>query len=325
MRFDLVDLALFVASADGGSLTRGAEHCGIALAAASARIRLMEDRLAVKLFERSRRGMTLTPAGTAMLRHARRLLETAADLEADVAEFSGGLKGRVRLLSNTTALAEYLPQSLGSFLADRPDIAVSVEERLSHDIIRAVGAGEADIGIVAGSADLTGLESFPFAQDRLVVVAAKGSIGPEPVAFQSLLDHAFIGLREDSAIQSFVAMHAVQAGRPIRLRMQMLGFDAICRMVESEAGIAVIPQSAAIRAAATMTIDIVGLLDPWAVRDLRICVASEMGLPSVARLLLTHLRDGGSLPHPTQGARSDHQPAEGRSPTAHETPTTTKA
>ena len=179
MRFDLVDLSLFVASVESGSLTRGAGRSGLALAAASARIRLMEERLKVRLLERSRRGVTVTPAGDAMLGHARVVLAAVEALEADVSEFAGGMKGRVRLLSNTTALAEFLPRALGPFLAAHPDISVGVEERLSHEIVRAVVAGEADIGIVAGSADMAGLETFPFARDRLVlVVSVSSALGP---------------------------------------------------------------------------------------------------------------------------------------------------
>jgi len=98
-------------------------------------------------------------------------------------------------------------------------------------------------------------------------------------------------LQESSAIQTFIADHAVQAGRPIRLRMQMLGFDAVCRMVESSAGIAIVPESSAVRAAVTMAVRIVSLSDSWAERDLRVCIKSEARLPPVASQLVAHLRE----------------------------------
>lgn len=295
MKFDLIDLSLFVAAVDTGSLTRGAERCSLALAAASARIRLMEKRLKVRLLERSRRGVSPTPVGEAMLTHARAVLLEVEALEADVAEFAGGMKGRVRLLSNTNALAEFLPQGLGSFLAKHPDISVTVEERLSHEIVRAIAASEADIGIVAGTTNVAGLESFPFAHDRLVLVVPKRSaIGPNDVPFETVLVEAFVGLHETSAIQTFLAGHAARAGRPIRLRMQLLSFDAVCRMVESGAGIAVVPESSALRASRSMAVKIVHLTDSWAQRDLRLCVRDETRLPAVASQLLDHLRSTSS-------------------------------
>lgn len=292
LRYDLTDLRLLVDCVEAGSLTRGAERSRLALAAASARIRLMEQRLGVQLLDRSRRGVAPTPAGEAMLGHARSILAEAAALEADVAEYAGGLRGRVRLLSNTNALTEFLPRALGRFLSAHPDISIAVEERLSHEIVRAVMAGEADLGIVAGTVEMAELRSFPFARDRLVLVVPEGStIGPAAVPFHAVLGETFIGLSERSAIQSYVSGHAERAGRPIRLRMRMLGFDAVCRMVETGAGIAVVPESTAARAARSMSFRIVPLLDPWAIRDLRLCVRAVDQLPPLAALLFAHLRD----------------------------------
>ncbi|ACB96139.1 LysR family transcriptional regulator [Beijerinckia indica] len=294
MRFDLTDLNLLVACIETGSLTQGAQRTHIALAAASARISLMERRLNVQLLERSRKGVVPTPAGEAMLKHARIILGNVGALEADVAEFAGGLRGRVRLLSNTNALTEFLPQALGCFLAGHRDISVTVEERLSHDIVRAVTEGEADIGIVAGTADIAGLQSYRFASDRLALVVPTAShLGPEALAFETILSEDFVGLQETSAIQAFVAGLAERAGRPIKLRMQMLGFDAVCRMVENGAGIAIVPESSAHRAQKSMDVRIVPLIDPWARRDLRLCVREVCQLTPVAFTLFEHLREYG--------------------------------
>lgn len=290
MKFDLVDLSLFVAAVETGSLTKGAERSSLALAAASARIRLMEMRLKVKLLDRSRRGVAPTSAGAAMLQHARNVLHDAAMLEADVAEFAGGLKGKVRLMSNTNALAEFLPQALGAFLAANPDISVSVEERLSHHIVQAVASGEAAIGIVAGTTDMGGLEHFPFARDRLVLVVPDGwRREVTEIEFKDTLDEPFIGLQETSAIQTFIAEHASHAGRILQVRMQLLGFEQVCKMVESRAGIAVVPESSALRAAHTMSIRIVLLSDSWSQRDLRICVKDKGRLTPVSSQLFEHL------------------------------------
>ncbi|MFC7396094.1 LysR family transcriptional regulator [Chelatococcus sp. GCM10030263] len=290
MKFDLIDLSLFVAAVDTGSLTKGSERIGLALAAASARIRLMEARLRVKLLERSKRGVVPTSAGVAMLNHARIVLNDAALLEADVSEFARGLKGKVRLMSNTNALAEFLPQALGAFLAANPDISVSVEERLSLHIVQAVSSGEAAIGIVASTINMGSLEHFPFARDRLVLVVPHGW-RPDvlELAFKEALGEPFIGLQETSAIQTFVAEQAARSGHILQVRMQLLGFEQVCKMVESRAGIAVVPESSALRAAQTMSIRIVPLLDEWSHRDLRICVKDKNRLAPVALQLFEHL------------------------------------
>lgn len=126
MRYDLVDLAIFVDAVDTGSLTRAAERNHVVLGAVSARVRLMEERLGAELLERSRRGVAPTAAGQALLHHARRILADVRRLDADLDEFTHGLRGRVRLLSNTNAATEFLPRALGQFLAQHPNISVLV-------------------------------------------------------------------------------------------------------------------------------------------------------------------------------------------------------
>ncbi|HET9160206.1 MAG TPA: LysR family transcriptional regulator, partial [Caulobacteraceae bacterium] len=116
MRFDLIDLKLFCDVTDAGSITGGADRSALALAAASTRIRGMEEALGAKLLVRSRQGVTLTEAGRTLLRHARLILSQSQRLREDLGAYAGGLAGQVRLLANTNALTEFLPEALSSFL-----------------------------------------------------------------------------------------------------------------------------------------------------------------------------------------------------------------
>ena len=94
MRFDLTDLSLFRHVVDAGSITHGAERANLALAAASARIRNMEQALGADLLVRGRQGVTPTQAGRTLLQHARALLAQAERLKEDLGSFAGGLRGR---------------------------------------------------------------------------------------------------------------------------------------------------------------------------------------------------------------------------------------
>ncbi len=105
-----------------------------------------------------------------------------------------------------------------------------------------------------------------------------------------MLDRDFVGLDRASAIQRFLATKAVRIGRPLRLRLQLRSFDAVCRLVECKVGIGVVPESTARRVSKTMAIHAVNLSDAWAVRDLTICVKSREELPTYARQLVEHLR-----------------------------------
>jgi DNA-binding transcriptional LysR family regulator len=109
MRFDLVDLRLFLFVAEAASITHGAARAGMALASASERIRLMEESLGVPLLERHRRGVSPTPAGAALVHHAQLVAQQLDRMRGELSEYSEGLRGRVRLFANTTATAEFLP------------------------------------------------------------------------------------------------------------------------------------------------------------------------------------------------------------------------
>jgi len=296
VRFDLADLNLFRHVVEAGSITHGAERAHLALAAASTRIRHMEETLGAALLVRTHHGVTPTHAGRTLLQHARTILRQAERLREDLGAYAGGLAGQIRVLSNTNALTEFLPEALGSFLATHPHVNVDLVEQLSDEIVGLIAEGVADLGIIAGTVDAGSLETFPFRRDRFVLVVAGGhSLAKRSkIGFAQVLDYDFVGLDRASALQRFLADKATRAGQPLRLRVQLRSFDAVCRMVECNVGIGIVPETTARWATKAMAIAAVPLTDAWAVRDLTICVRSFSQLPTHARQLVEHLRAGTS-------------------------------
>lgn len=292
MRFDLVDLKLFCEVVDAGSITRGAERSALALAAASTRIRNMEETLGAPLLERSRQGVTPTPAGRTLLKHARTLLSQSARLREDLGAYAAGLSGEVRLLANTNALTEFLPEALSRFLAQHPHVSINLEERLSDEIVGLVAEGVGDIGIVAGTVDVGRLTTFPFRTDRFVVVTSADHelARRRSVTFADVLGCDLVGLDRASSLQRFLSAKAVREGRPLRLRVQLRSFDAVCRLVECGVGVGIVPETTARRAAKTMSLGVVTLADDWALRDLAICVRALDELAPYARQLVESLK-----------------------------------
>jgi DNA-binding transcriptional LysR family regulator len=170
MRFDLTDLRLFMHVVEAESITRGAERAGMSLGSASERIRAMELTGGVPLLERRPRGVRPTPAGQAVAHHARVVLGQLEQMRGELGQYAKGLRGHVRVLANTAAVAEFLPDALASFLSDHPAIDVDLEERPSREIVAAIAGGLADFGIVADTVDLGALETLPFQTDQLVLV-----------------------------------------------------------------------------------------------------------------------------------------------------------
>jgi len=293
MRFDLTDLSLFRHVVEAGSITHGAERAHLALAAASTRIRHMEEALGASLLVRSRGGVTPTQAGRTLLQHARTILGQAERLREELGAYAGGHAGQVRVLSNANALTEFLPETLSAFLAAHPNVSVDLEERLSDEIVGLIAEGVADIGIVACTVDSGGLETYPYRSDRFVLVVAKDHALARraKIAFSEVLDHDFVGLDRASALQRFLADKATRAGRPLRLRIQLRSFDGVCRLVERNVGVGIVPETTARWAAQTMAIRAVQLTDPWALRDLSIVMRDYKALPPYARELVDHMRE----------------------------------
>ena len=292
MRFDLVDLGLFIAVADSGSITQGALRANLALASASARIKGLEDALGIPLFKRRRRGVELTAAGESLLGHARIIIHNIDGMRGDLAAYASGARANVHLLANTSGFSEYLPKALAVFLREHPDINIDVEERESADIAAAIASGAADLGFAAEHALPDHFERFSFGQDRLVlVVPRRGDFaGRRQIDFTELTDRDFVDLTTATALQGHIAKHAARLGVRLRVRARLRDFDAICQMVASGVGIAVVPEAAAKRSAQSMPISIIRIRDNWANRKLVICARSFKTLPRPAKLLVEHLR-----------------------------------
>jgi DNA-binding transcriptional LysR family regulator len=292
MRFDLVDLQLFIAVADNRSITRGADRAHLALASASARIKGLEQAFGVALFKRGRRGVELTAAGESLLDHARLVIHNVETMRGDLARFASGVRASVQLLANTSGLSEHLPRALAAFLRDNPDVNVDVEERESADIANAIAAGAADLGFAAEHALPDNVERFTFSEDRLTLVTARhGAFADRrQIDFQEAAGHAFVGLTNATALQSHIAKHAARLGMRLHFRARLRDFDAICQMVAAGVGIAVVPEAAAKRCARSMPIAPVRIRDAWANRKLVICARSFKALPRPAKNLVEHLR-----------------------------------
>src|SRR6202035_3772190 len=292
MRFDLVDLQLFVAVADSGSITHGAMRAHLALASASARIKGLEADLGVTLMRRRRRGVELTAAGESLRDHARTIMHQVTMMQGDIASFASGVKASVHLLANTSGLSEHLPKALASFLREYPDINVDVEERESADIAAAIAIGAADLGFAAEHALPDNIERFLFSEDRLMLVAARRGefAGRRQISFQEVADRDFVGLTNSTALQVHIAKHAAQLGRRLRFRARLRDFDAICQMVATDVGIAVMPEAAAKRCARSMPLVMIKIRDSWANRRLAIGARRFKTLPRPAKQLVEHLR-----------------------------------
>lgn len=302
MYYDLPDLRLVAAIAESGSLTRAATRIHLAPSSASHRLTQFEAALGTALFVRHPRGLKPTAAGESLLRHARQVFAQLEQMHADLAPYASGLNSQVTIFANTNAINCFLPEDLGDFLRDHPRIRISLEEQPSPAIIQAVAAGQVEIGVVAADSSLIGLETQAYRRDRLVLIVPADHPFADRTAldFAEVLNQPFVCLHAGSAIHTFMMNAAAQLGGNLDVRIQVRSFTAVCRMVAAGVGIGMVPNSSIVAPQEDflrVTVDglkAIKITDPWAPRDLQLCVRSRAALSSSAAALFDHLASKGS-------------------------------
>lgn len=294
MNFDLVDLRLFLAVVEAGSITHGASEAGLSLAAASERLRDMEATGDVRLLDRGRRGVMPTEAGLALTHHARLILQQVGQMRGDIGHFAKGVRSTIRVLANTAAMTVHLPDRLAPWLVAHPQVDIDLKERQSRDIARSIALGFAELGILSDAVDTSGLDLHPFVTDRLVVVVARNHplAQVQRVRFSDLPGEHFLALAS-GALQDHLAAQAAHIGMRLNSRIRLHGFSEICQLASQNVGIGIMPEIAA-RRCRLPGIRAIRLAEDWAERRLSMCVPSGAVLPPLTKGLLEHLREKGN-------------------------------
>lgn len=287
-RFDLSDLRLFLTVLECGSLTQGARAMHLALASVSERIAGMEAALGAPLLERNRRGVRATAAGAALAPHARAILGQVEQMRGELRGYATGLRGRIRLLSNTAAMTSFLPPQLCRFLVAHPDLSIDLEERPSADIVQAMVGKRADLGLVADVTDLGTLQTRLVASDQLVVVTSRAHrlARQAAVVFSDVLGEPIVGVA-DTALETHLAERAARLGRQLDYRIQLRNTEHVASYIAAGVGIAIV--SAAVAAAFPRELAIAPLAEAWAARRIYLCARDFDALTPHAALLAQQL------------------------------------
>lgn len=290
-RLDLVSLSLFSLVVRTGSISKGAELAHLAVGAASKRITDLEAAVGAELLERHSRGVTPTPAGQALHRHAQRILADVDQLAADLSDHAKGVVGVVRLVANTSAVTQFLPAELARFIAAHPGIRIEMDETDSREAVLAVLDGRADLGIFAERTPALGLQTLPYRRDRLVlVVPGKHPLaGRRKLAFAEAAEYDFVSLTRGTSLAQRLAAETQALGRSLRVRIHVRSFDAMCQMVAAGLGLAVLPDAAVQPHLKSMGLRRIELEDAWVERELLIGARDLKALERPVRALLEHL------------------------------------
>jgi len=167
-------LWLFLAVAEEQHFGRAAKRLGMSQPPLTDQIQMLEQALKVKLFERSRRGTKLTPAGAAILPAVKKFAEQLQHLELAVREASTGQRSMLTIGAITSAMVEVLPPLIERMKATHPDVTISIREIDSVEAVPLLQSGDIDLAFARLEGDLGFVvKSIPLREDRLAVALPK--------------------------------------------------------------------------------------------------------------------------------------------------------
>jgi len=290
-KLDLTSLRLFVAVCQEKNIARAAEREFIVPSAVSRRIAEIEALIGLPVVQRHPRGITVTPVGETLLRHAHAVIGQIEALSVELSQFNSGAKGRVRLVANLSSIVQFLPEDVAAFARVFPDVGIELEEYSSAEVLKAVDERSADFGICNA---ITGIEHFdrlPYRSDRLFVMApAAHPLAPhQPVTLAALLHENFIGLRDGSALTQLLAQEVAHLGGTMNIRIKVSSLDALCRMVHVGLGLAIVPQQVGELYVNTLDVKLVPLADAWSERHLFVVFKARDQISASANTLINFL------------------------------------
>ncbi|WP_238691638.1 LysR substrate-binding domain-containing protein [Xanthomonas arboricola] len=206
--------------------------------------------------------------------------------------YGGGGQVTLRLAANTAALSAWLPERLAEFLIAHPQLDLALTEQGSDEAADAVREERADIAVVAGHADVSGLQVLPFREDRLVLVMAATHplAGASTLRLSELAGMDMLGLAGDSALQRHLRVQMNRAGAQVRMRAKVQGIDALCRMLAQGMGMAILPNAAVQRSCVRDQLGTVPLDEAWAPRQLSIVLPHASASSTILQALVDCLQ-----------------------------------
>jgi DNA-binding transcriptional LysR family regulator len=245
---EIRQLRAFIAIAEAGTFTAGAERVHVTQAAISMQIRLLEEEVGNRLFVRAPRRVILTEAGEKLLVRARAIMREHAAALSEMAELSGAERGRIRIGSSSAMVsADPLPQILKELRAAHPRVETSVTSGTSQALVEQILKGEIEIAFVSLPVEAHGVETIRLSHDELIAIAnprhplaAKSTIDAQTLASEPLI----LGERGGNTRRLIDDFFARAGARP-HVTMELSRLAAIKRMVEEGMGVGIVPSGSA--------------------------------------------------------------------------------
>lgn len=280
----LTELRYIVAVATERHFGRAAQRAFVSQPSLSAAVKNLEDELGVRIFERGKGDVLVTPIGEEVIAQARRALEEAERVKAVARQGTNPLLGPLRLGVIHTIAPYLLPELVVALRALAPQMPLDIEENMTANLDQMLRAGLLDAAIVALPFDVPGMTLIPLYEEAFQVIVPAGhpwarrkSVRPDELAAENLLLLNFGHCFRDQVLD---VCH--EFARPASPGKQGNSLETIRNMVTSGMGISVLPATAVTPKYASPLVKAVNFVRPAPTR--RVVLAARTGFPRMAAL-----------------------------------------
>ncbi|MFO7648729.1 LysR substrate-binding domain-containing protein [Halomonas campaniensis] len=291
MSISIRQLKAFIEIAATGSFIEASENLHLSQPALSLSIKKLEGAVGGTLFNRSRKGIQLTPEGKRFLPVARRLVSDWDSALDDVARLFSKQAGRVSIAALPTLAAGFLPTVLADFKRQYPNLEISVHDLLASQIDELVSEGRADIGLSVQPRNREAMHFEPLIEDHFVAVCPAGHplLNQQEVSWNELLAYPIIDLDRMSSTRQAIERVLGDLDREMNLFCEVSQIGTVGRMVAAGLGVSALPSLSFLQ----ISKEGLGwrpLISPRVPRQLGIITPTRTPLSAAAKAMLNEIR-----------------------------------
>jgi DNA-binding transcriptional LysR family regulator len=309
---DLNQLRTLIHVADLGSLSKAADRLRIAQPALSRQVRLLEDELGVRLFDRHGRGMVLTEAGRDALRHAERVMGEIEELRASMGEGHASLRGHVAVGMPPTASDVLSEPLVSAFVAAHPDATLRIVSAYSGHLLDWLRRGEIDAAILYDPQSARTLRLSPLLDEALFLIGpAQSALSlQQPAAFASLAGQRLLLPSRGHGLRDIVERCAAACGVTLDVRIEADSYTTLKGLVRGGLGLTVLPLAPLRDELRSGALTAAPLVDPVPTRRLVMAYPTDRAPSRLARFAGDAIAATlANLAARDMWASGDHQPA----------------
>ncbi|HVF88650.1 MAG TPA: LysR family transcriptional regulator [Blastocatellia bacterium] len=299
-------LEVFAAVAEEKSFSRAGRRMGRTQPAISSAVKLLEDELGERLFDRLGKSIRLTAAGELLMEYAKRMVRLRDEARLAMGELRGLSRGRISLGANETTCLYLLPDVLSSFKQAYPQVQVDIQRAISRNITEKVVEGSLDFGIVTLPVRDPRLETITIHKDEMALIVGPGHplASRRSVNMSELEGEPFILHKIGTTTRERMAKHFGDGGVSLKVGMELASIETIKRFVSIGMGISIVPRLCIEKEVAEGSLRTVELKNARFQRHLGLVYHKERYLSQAARAFLALITGSGQAALRAKGKSS---------------------